>query len=116
MEIWIMNYSPQLKPLRTQRGALAIRMSDAPPLAEMSDVELAEQSAKLDALAAKWRKRQQNAEYEDASRVGWVNTSEVVNGRFAMFFLIVGLITEYYTGQSVPEQVYTLLQALALVD
>eukprot|EP00966_Prymnesium_polylepis_P205221 4755346-Prymnesium_polylepis.1 len=67
-------------------------------------MELVEQSAKLDALAAKWRKRQEAAEYEASSRVGWVAASEVVNGRFAMFFIIVGLITEYYTGESVPQQ------------
>jgi hypothetical protein len=33
-----------------------------------------------------------------------------------MFFILVGLITEYYTGQSVPQQVYTLLQNLAIVE
>ena len=110
--------------LRTQRGtAHAVRMADdaATPVkvtgvTAMSEMELAEQSAKLDALSAKWRKRQEQAEYEDASRVGWVEASETINGRFAMFFLLVGLITEYYTGQSVPQQVYTLLQTLAIVD
>ena len=108
--------------LRVQRGvALSVRMEEAAPVKasgvpQMSEIELAEQSAKLDALSAKWRKRQEQAEYEDSSRVGWVEASEAINGRFAMFFLLVGLVTEYYTGQSVPQQVYTLLQTLAIVD
>ena len=33
-----------------------------------------------------------------------------------MFFIIVGLVTEYYTGQSLPQQVYTMLQTLAIVE
>jgi len=99
--------------VRAPAGAVRTIRMQAP---EMSEMELAEQSGKLDALAAKWRKRQQIAEYEDSSRIGWVAASEVVNGRFAMFFLIVGLITEYYTGESVPQQVYTLFQTLGVVD
>ena len=33
-----------------------------------------------------------------------------------MFFIIVGLVTEYYTGQSLPEQVYTLFQTIGVVE
>ena len=29
-----------------------------------------------------------------------------------MFFLLVGLVTEYYTGQSMPDQVYTIASLL----
>mmetsp|Transcript_37470 Transcript_37470/g.64360 ORF Transcript_37470/g.64360 Transcript_37470/m.64360 type:complete len:139 (+) Transcript_37470:57-473(+) len=92
----------------------------APPvdlgLTEMSEMELAEQSAKLDALALKWRKRQRQADDEDGKRLGWAISSEQINGRLAMFFLIVGLVTEYYTGQSVPQQVGTMLQTLGVID
>lgn len=105
--------------LHLQRAAAhSIRMAEDVQLQTpgMSEMELAEQSAKMDALSDKWRKRQEAKEDEAASRVGWVGASEVVNGRFAMFFLLVGLITEYYTGQSVPQQVYTMLQTLAIVD
>lgn len=83
---------------------------------QLSDVELAEQSAKLDALAEKWRKRQQALEEESSSRIGWVAASETINGRFAMFFVLVGLVTEYYTGESLPQQCYTLFQTLGFVD
>ena len=62
---------------------------------EMSELELTEQAAKLDALSDKWRKRQEAQEDEASARIGWVNASEQINGRLAMFFLLVGLITEY---------------------
>ncbi|EOD26378.1 hypothetical protein EMIHUDRAFT_450258 [Emiliania huxleyi CCMP1516] len=103
------------------RVSTARMMADpAPPPvaldADMSEMELAEQAAKLDALSEKWRKRQAREEDEGAQLVGWSKAAEITNGRFAMFFLPVGLITEYYTGESVPQQVYTLLQTLGFVE
>jgi hypothetical protein len=98
-------------------AALAdVRMQISPYDQPMSEMELAEQSAKLDALAAKWSRRQQMEEAKSAGQIGWVKAAEETNGRFAMFFLPIGLITEYYTGESVPQQVYTLLQTLGLVE
>ena len=42
--------------------------------------------------------------------------AETVNGRLAMFFLLVGLITEYFTGESLPQQTLTMLRTLGVVD
>jgi len=80
-----------------------------------TDMELAEQSAKLDALEKKWRNRQLDLEDEQKKSLGWSKSAEQWNGRNAMFFLLVGLITEYYTGQSVPQQVGTLLETLGVI-
>ena len=80
-----------------------------------TEIELAEQSAKLDALTEKWRKRQLTLEYEQSQSLGWSKAAEQWNGRSAMFFLLVGLITEYYTGQTVPQQVGTLLETLGVI-
>eukprot|EP00322_Chrysochromulina_rotalis_P020389 CAMPEP_0115847988 /NCGR_PEP_ID=MMETSP0287-20121206/10679_1 /TAXON_ID=412157 /ORGANISM="Chrysochromulina rotalis, Strain UIO044" /LENGTH=181 /DNA_ID=CAMNT_0003301865 /DNA_START=153 /DNA_END=699 /DNA_ORIENTATION=- len=97
-------------------SSAVVRRSVTPLLAgvELSDVELAEQQNKLDALSGKWEKRQDELDYAESMRSGWGPSPERINGRFAMFFLIVGLVTEYYTGQSLPDQVYTMLQTLAL--
>ena len=54
--------------------------------------------------------------YQSTIRSGWGPSPEIINGRSAMFFIIVGLVTEYYTGRSLPQQVYTMLQNLAIVD
>ena len=53
--------------------------------------------------------------YADYQRSGFGRSSEIINGRTAMFFLVTGLVTEYYTGQSMPDQVYTMLQTLSIV-
>ncbi len=87
-----------------------------PAMYVMSEVELAEQSSKMDALAAKWRKRQQQAEVIEAQQVGWCPNAERINGRFAMFFLVTGLITEYYTGENVPAQVATIFRTLGVIE
>ena len=61
-------------------------------------------------------KRDVTLSYYESISSGWGPTPEILNGRFAMFFLVTGLVTEYYTGQSLPQQVYTLLQTLSIID
>lgn len=81
----------------------------------LSEAELAEQAAKLDALSAKWKRRREENEYVETLRSGWGPSPEIINGRAAMFFIVVGLVTEYYTGQSLPQQVQTMLQTLGFI-
>ena len=61
------------------------------------------------------QKREEMESYADYQRSGFGRSSEIINGRTAMFFLVTGLVTEYYTGQSMPDQVYTMLQTLSIV-
>ena len=42
----------------------------------------------------------------------WSEQAEIINGRSAMFFIVVGLLTELWTGQSIPEQVVTMARFL----
>jgi len=50
------------------------------------------------------------AEYEEKRLLGWSKQAETYNGRFAMFFLVVGLVTEYYTDVSFPGQIEEMLR------
>merc|ERR1719326_1268833 len=85
-------------------------------MAPFSEMELAEQEAKLTALSEKWKRFEEEVSYQETIRSGFGPSPEIINGRTAMFFIIVGLITEYYTGQSMPQQVYTMLQTLSIVE
>mmetsp|Transcript_3435 Transcript_3435/g.5029 ORF Transcript_3435/g.5029 Transcript_3435/m.5029 type:complete len:183 (-) Transcript_3435:186-734(-) len=76
----------------------------------LNDIQLAEQAAALDKLEEKWRKERQQQEYDDARLLGWTTTAETYNGRYAMFFLVVGLLTEYWTGITLPGQVEEMLR------
>lgn len=74
--------------------------------------ELAEQKAALDKYTLELRKRQIEIDREAARIFGWVPFAETINGRFAMFFLAVGVLTEYWTGYTMPQQVELMLRTL----
>jgi hypothetical protein len=89
--------------------------SNVPGKVPMNEIELARQITSLTSLEEKWRKERIQSEYEDSINVGWVPTAELANGRFAMFFLITGLLTEYWTGVSLPGQVEELLRISGVI-
>ena len=76
----------------------------------LNEVELASQVTALNKLEEKWRKERQIEDYESSKTAGWVENAETLNGRFAMFFLVTGLLTEYWTGVSMPGQVEEMLR------
>ena len=76
----------------------------------LSDLELAAQVSALSKLEDRYRKERLNREYDAARILGWTSQAETYNGRFAMFFLVVGLLTEYWTGISLPGQIEEMLR------
>jgi hypothetical protein len=76
----------------------------------LSELEIAKQVTALEKLETKWRKERQIEEWEADKRVGFVNKAELLNGRTAMFFLVTGLLTELWTGMSMPGQVEEMLR------
>ncbi|KAG7351169.1 hypothetical protein IV203_010529 [Nitzschia inconspicua] len=76
----------------------------------LNEIELAQQVTELGKLEEKWRKERLQQEYEESKTVGFVSNAELLNGRFAMFFLATGLLTELWTGVSMPGQVEELLR------
>mmetsp|Transcript_1079 Transcript_1079/g.1691 ORF Transcript_1079/g.1691 Transcript_1079/m.1691 type:complete len:172 (-) Transcript_1079:782-1297(-) len=76
----------------------------------LNEIELAQQVTALGQLEEKWRKERLREEYEEFKTVGFVENAELLNSRFAMFFLATGLLTEYWTGVSIPGQVEEMLR------
>lgn len=83
---------------------------DVPGKIVLDDITLAKQVTALDKLETQWRKDRQQTEYDGARQVGFVERAELMNGRFAMFFLVTGLLTELWTGVSLPGQVEEMLR------
>ena len=81
----------------------------------LSELELAQQAAALGKLEDEWRSRREAEAYEDAKKVGFVAGAELLNGRTAMFFLVTGLLTEYWTGVSLPGQVEEMLRITGVI-
>ena len=71
----------------------------------LNEVQLAAQATALSKLEEGYRKERLAKEYENARIIGFVPQAEMYNGRFAMFFLVVGLLTELWTGISIPGQI-----------
>ena len=47
---------------------------------------------------------------------GWTRKNEITNGRWVMFGLLVGLMTEYATGVDFPNQIKLLISYLGILD
>ena len=71
----------------------------------VNEIELAAQVTELTKIEDRYRKVRKAKEYEEARIIGFVPMAEVYNSRFAMFFLTVGLLTEYWTGITIPGQI-----------
>lgn len=81
----------------------------------LDEITLARQATALNALEDTYRKQRIEKEIDDYQTTGWVGNAEQLNGRFAMFFLAVGLFTESFTGVSLPGQVEEMLRILGFI-
>jgi hypothetical protein len=85
-------------------------VTNVPGKMVLNEIELAKQVTALTKLENKWRNERELLEYEESRKTGFVASAETMNGRFAMFFLVTGLLTEYWTGYSLPQQVEEMLR------
>ena len=53
---------------------------------------------------------------EKEALVGWTKQAEMYNGRFAMFFVVVGLLTELWTGVTFPGQIEEMLRVTGVIE
>jgi len=63
-----------------------------------------------------FKEKNVEAEFEKNKQLGWVPKAEISNGRWVMFGLLVGILTEYSTGVNFIEQIKLLLVNLSIVD
>ncbi|GJQ09370.1 hypothetical protein GpartN1_g1161.t1 [Galdieria partita] len=74
--------------------------------------QLREQARRLDELSEVWRQERLQEEKEANRKFGFTPFAETLNGRLAMFFLVVGLLTEYWTDFTIPDQIEYILEIL----
>lgn len=55
-------------------------------------------------------------EISQARIFGWTKKNEITNGRWVMFGLAVGLLTEYATGSDFVEQLKIIVSNLGIAD
>ena len=106
----LLRSSPAAEDVMEEPAAPPAPVSTAPGKQVIDDITLAKQSTALDKLAASWDRRKEFRSWEASRMTGFSEEAEIINGRTAMFFLVVGLLTEFWTGQSIPDQIFTMLR------
>lgn len=81
----------------------------------LTELELAEQRRALERYADELRIERMRAEKESSRLFGWVYNAETINGRLAMIFLTTGLLTEHWTGYTLPEQLEIVARTLGIL-
>jgi len=76
---------------------------------------IVERETKMKALSEKWKKERISKEDLDKQTFGFTKNSEILNGRAAMFFIVTGLLTEIWTGQTIPGQIETMIRTFGLI-
>lgn len=99
-----------------QRTVSPVMRTVTPVTADLNDIELAGQITAMDTIAKELRNDSAQKAFDNAQLLGWCAQAETINGRFAMFFFVVGLATEAFTGQSVPQQIDTMLQVVGFIN
>lgn len=81
---------------------------------ELTEAQLLEQRTRLNALEATFKQERLVKEYVESRKFGFVKYAELLNGRSAAFFFVVGLLTEYWTGYTIPQQVELMLNTVGI--
>eukprot|EP00406_Dinophysis_acuminata_P075824 CAMPEP_0179242628 /NCGR_PEP_ID=MMETSP0797-20121207/17117_1 /TAXON_ID=47934 /ORGANISM="Dinophysis acuminata, Strain DAEP01" /LENGTH=246 /DNA_ID=CAMNT_0020950073 /DNA_START=37 /DNA_END=777 /DNA_ORIENTATION=+ len=76
--------------------------------------ETADRVRKLTLLATTWKEERLAEEFEANRYLGFTRRAEIINGRLAMFFFMVGVFTEEVTEQNMPEQIRTFLDIFSI--
>lgn len=63
-----------------------------------------------------FQERQYREQVKASRTLGWTPRAEISNGRWVMFGLLVGGLTEYSTGVSFVQQIKLVLVNLGIVD
>lgn len=93
--------------------AAATRVSSAP---SASGVTIEYQRAQAKVLTAYFKASKAVAKAEAAKTFGWTKANELRNGRWVMFGVGVGLLTEYATGVSLVDQLKLMVSYLGIAD
>jgi len=81
----------------------------------LSNNEIKEREIKLKALSEMWKQNRLRKDVKEKKVFGFSKNSEILNGRLSMFFIVTGLLTEYWTKQSIPTQIETIFRTLGFL-
>jgi len=81
-----------------------------------SGVTIEYQRARAKEMLKYFQQKKQDETAKKSQIFGWTPSNELGNGRWVMFGVFVGLLTEYATGVDFPRQIGLMLSYLGIVD
>ena len=120
--------APRLSLLGNRRAVRGKRMSAVMNATETDVVTETKQMLKEGGVTVEYQRRkakemvkffkQQQFEQavEDSQVFGWTPKNEINNGRWTMFGLLVGMMTEYATGVDFIDQIKLTISVLGIAD
>ncbi|GJP56178.1 hypothetical protein CLOM_g15228 [Closterium sp. NIES-68] len=106
--------TPQSADAPATPAPTASALSSAATIPAGVTLEYQRQAAKE--MVAYFQDKKYEEEVRDGKVLGFTSKNEIGNGRWAMFGLAVGLLTEYATGVNFPDQLFILLSNFGIVD
>ena len=100
---------------RPRRGATTMRSSST-STSRKAPVTVERQREKAKEMVRYFRKRAYEEDAENSTTFGWTADNEINNGRWTMFGLRVGMMTELATGVDFPDQIRLMISVLGLAD
>jgi len=74
------------------------------------------QRTQAKAMVTYFKERAYERDVERAKVFGWTPANEINNGRWTMFGLLVGMMTELATGVDFPDQIKLMISVLGIAD
>jgi phage major head subunit gpT-like protein len=84
--------------------------------ASKKDTTIEYQRVKAKEMVKYFKEQQYQQLVEDSTVFGFTKKNEINNGRWTMFGLLVGMMTEYATGVDFIDQIKLLVNVLGIAD
>ena len=110
---------PRAASCAASTSSRVLAMAAKPVTSEQSSMQVPtveSQRAAARQMVEYFKQKKLEEEFERNKQLGWVPKAEISNGRWVMFGLLVGMLTEYSTGVSFIDQIKLLLVNLSIVD
>ena len=111
--------SPSIAVTPARRATTTMRSSStsrASSTSRKAPVTVERQREKAKEMVRYFRKRAYEEDAENSTTFGWTADNEINNGRWTMFGLLVGMMTELATGVDFPDQIRLMISVLGLAD
>ena len=111
--------SPCVAVTRARRVTTTMRSSTTSRASSSSrkvPITVERQRAVAKDMVRYFRKRAYEEDAENSTTFGWTADNEINNGRWTMFGLLVGMMTELATGVDFPDQIRLMISVLGLAD